>query len=544
MAVRNVCRLMAVASIVFAAGCDPEASPPLPVAPPIFTPPGGAYDGAFEVTIATDTEGAGIRYTSDGSTPSAIHGRAFDGIPLTVSSTLTIRAVAWMDGRPDSEVSAVTYTLDGTAESPVFSPDAGAGPFPAAIVVTMSSGTPGAGVWYTTDGSDPRPADGYGVRYLGVPVTIASTTTVKAVAWKPGITPSMITEASYVIRPSTAIDADGDVGRYSSIAKAAGALLIAYRDDTAGALKIARSVDGGLTWSTAYLDWQGDVGLHASIAAYKKRVAVAYHEAGGGDLRCAVSTDSGATWHRYPVDATDTAGLYTATAVNASTICIAYYEAVKADLKLAWSTDDGASWKVRTLDASANDVGKYASIAMKGTKVYVACFDATAGDLRFGKAETPDGQWLSSALETTGVTGQYTSLCYDAASDTIWLAYYEVTGSRLKLVKSVGGETAWRLAGVIDDAGVTGLHASLSVSGASGENLAIAYYEDWEYRLKAARSTDAGASWTTEVVAGGGVGQWASIVATGASTLAVSCYDSFAGDLRLARFDGTGWTFR
>ena len=57
--------------------------------------------------------------------PSTIHGRAYDGFPITVSSSVTIRAVACRSGCPDSSVSAVTYTLEGTAETPTFSPDAG-----------------------------------------------------------------------------------------------------------------------------------------------------------------------------------------------------------------------------------------------------------------------------------------------------------------------------------------------------------------------------------------------------------------------------------
>ena len=49
-----------------------------------------------------------IRYTIDGSTPSAVYGRVYDGCPLSVCSSVTIRAVAWMPGRSDSPVAAVT----------------------------------------------------------------------------------------------------------------------------------------------------------------------------------------------------------------------------------------------------------------------------------------------------------------------------------------------------------------------------------------------------------------------------------------------------
>ena len=80
------------------------------------------------MTLRTDTERAEIRYTVDGCTPSAIRGWAYDGFPLTVSSSVTIRTVAWKDGWADSPVASVTCTLAGTAEVPAFSPDAGNGP--------------------------------------------------------------------------------------------------------------------------------------------------------------------------------------------------------------------------------------------------------------------------------------------------------------------------------------------------------------------------------------------------------------------------------
>ncbi len=117
--------IVAIALAFALAGCEQQAAAPEPPAAPFFTPEGGSYGSALDVTLRTETDGAGIRYTVDGSTPSTIHGRAYDGFPITVSSSVTIRAVACRSGCPDSPVSAVTYTLEGTAETPTFSPDAG-----------------------------------------------------------------------------------------------------------------------------------------------------------------------------------------------------------------------------------------------------------------------------------------------------------------------------------------------------------------------------------------------------------------------------------
>ncbi len=308
--------------------------------------------------------------------------------------------------------------------------------------------------------------------------------------------------------------------------------------------KLARSTDGGCTWSTRFLDWVGDVGHHVSIAASGDLVAVAYREAGAADLRCAVSTDSGATWHRYPVAGAGADCQYTSTAVRGpGEIFIAYHEAVSTDLKLAYSTDSGATWTVRGLETSTGNVGQYAAVALNGTRVFAGYYDATGGDLRFGRAITPTDTFISAKVDSAGDLGQYCSLRWDAASGTVWLAYHDVTNGALKIAYSPVIDANWQPSITVDSDGVTGLYASLAVSGSSGQNLAIAYYEDWEYRLKVARSTDAGATWKKEVVDEGGVGQWASIVAT-ASGYAVCYYDSLEGDLRLGLWDGTSWTCR
>ena len=117
-------------------------------------------------------------------------------------------------------------------------------------------------------------------------------------------------------------------------------------------------------------------------------------------------------------------------------------------------------------------------------------------------------------------------------------------------MKSAGGPSSWSLASEVDDAGVTGQFASLSVSGDSGQNLAIAYYEDWEYRLKVARSDGRGRSLDD----GGRRRGWSGAVGvdhvhgyrrrTDEPTYAVSCYDSLADDLRYAAWDGTDWMVR
>jgi len=78
--------------------------------------------------------------------------------------------------------------------APTFSP--GGGSYSSAQSVTISSSTSGASIRYTTDGSTPTSTTG--TVYSG-PVTISATATLKAIAYKSGMTDSTVTSSTYTI---------------------------------------------------------------------------------------------------------------------------------------------------------------------------------------------------------------------------------------------------------------------------------------------------------------------------------------------------------
>ncbi|UUV31882.1 chitobiase/beta-hexosaminidase C-terminal domain-containing protein [Amycolatopsis roodepoortensis] len=98
------------------------------VASPTFDPPGGSYPSARSVTLSSATAGATIRYTVDGSTPTA-SSTVYTG-PITVSATSTISAIALKSGSANSPVASASYTIGSTqatcpaqAEVPDFGPN-------------------------------------------------------------------------------------------------------------------------------------------------------------------------------------------------------------------------------------------------------------------------------------------------------------------------------------------------------------------------------------------------------------------------------------
>ncbi|MBE1500396.1 hypothetical protein H4696_007496 [Amycolatopsis lexingtonensis] len=86
------------------------------VAAPTFSPPGGTYSAAQTVTITSATSGATIRYTVDGSTPTA-SSTLYSG-PISVPNSRTVNAIALKSGSANSPVSSATYTIGTQAGCP------------------------------------------------------------------------------------------------------------------------------------------------------------------------------------------------------------------------------------------------------------------------------------------------------------------------------------------------------------------------------------------------------------------------------------------
>lgn len=78
---------------------------------PVAYPSGGKYAGGQTVTLKSATDGASVRYTLDGTTPSRENGQTYSG-PVSISSTAGLRAVAYREGAEDSDVMTEEYFLE------------------------------------------------------------------------------------------------------------------------------------------------------------------------------------------------------------------------------------------------------------------------------------------------------------------------------------------------------------------------------------------------------------------------------------------------
>jgi subtilisin family serine protease len=98
-------------STFFAIGVQESSGGVQTVATPAFNPPAGTYTSTQLVTISTTTSGASIRYTTDGSTPTSSVGTLYAGA-VSVSSSLTLKAIAYKAGMTDSLVASAAYTIN------------------------------------------------------------------------------------------------------------------------------------------------------------------------------------------------------------------------------------------------------------------------------------------------------------------------------------------------------------------------------------------------------------------------------------------------
>ena len=180
-----------------------------PAAPAAFTL-GFALNDDQKTFTATIPEVKNAEYSFDGKQYSAVNTKT-DCAPNT-EYTGYVR-IPETDTQKASAVTSSTQTAPKlTVAAPVFKPD-GATSFRGTQTVEISCATPGASIYYTTDGTTPTST---GTIYSGA-ISLTSTTTIKAIAVKADMNDSAVAEATFTRRSSSGGGGGGGGGGSVSI---------------------------------------------------------------------------------------------------------------------------------------------------------------------------------------------------------------------------------------------------------------------------------------------------------------------------------------
>ena len=97
-----------------------EDQVPIPtVATPTITPSGGTYTDSVSVTLATQTSGASIRYTTNGTEPTS--SSTLYTAPFTLTQSCTLRAKAFLSGYNDSATASASFIINPSGSSSTLS---------------------------------------------------------------------------------------------------------------------------------------------------------------------------------------------------------------------------------------------------------------------------------------------------------------------------------------------------------------------------------------------------------------------------------------
>lgn len=366
-------------------------------AAPTFSPVAGTYTGTQTVTLSSATSGASLVYTTDGSTPTKTHGTIYSG-PITVAATTTLKAIASKALLDDSAVTSGTFTI--RVATPTFSP--GAGTYTGTQSVTISSATSGASIRYTLDGTTPTSTTG--TLYSG-PVAIATSATLKAIAYKTGLADSSVASGAYTINiPTTTVTSvDGFYNRTLGSSQTG-----TFTVEVDASVSISPS-------NTNFSLCQGNATAYTGLACMIRFNSTGTIDARNGGAFAAVTAmpfSANTTYHlRFDVNMTSHTYSAYVTAPGGSPVTIAS--------DYAFRTEQAAVTSLDTFDVNVNatpggaatfgatTTKTAAKISVPGTSVIASADDGNVpantvdGSLATRWSASGDGQWIRFDLGAT-----------------------------------------------------------------------------------------------------------------------------------------------
>ncbi len=159
---------------------------------PTLTPGTGAYQTAQAVLVELPGWDGSVHLTTNGADPTEADPEVVSGQTITVDYSQSLKVRAFKPGWLPGDVVWAAYSIFEDTVSPPMPTPAG-GHYAAPVDVSLESATPGVSIRYTLDGSAPSVAS----TVYSAPIHVASTTLLRARAFKGGWLPSPVIAEEY-----------------------------------------------------------------------------------------------------------------------------------------------------------------------------------------------------------------------------------------------------------------------------------------------------------------------------------------------------------
>lgn len=348
--------------------------------------------------------------------------------------------------------------------------------------------------------------------------------------------------------PSSVVDATNNVGQYSSgVVLSTGVPAMAYFDATNNDLKYARAKDpDGTDWYPAItVTSPTAIGNYVSIAIVNGNPAITYYDNTGGNLMYVRATDAAGTAWAAPVtvEAANNVGQFTSLAVVNGNPAISFYDITNGDLRYIRATDaNGTAWGAGVAVATAGNVGQYSSLKVVNGNPAIAYYSVTGSDIIYVRATDVNGAAWGAPVTveaSAGNVGGWASM--EVVNGNPAISYFDASNNDLRYARATDANgTAWGAAVAVATAGTVGSFTSLKVVNG---NPAISYFDIGNNDLKYVRAADAsGTAWGTPVTpeATNAIGQYTSLFIVNGNP-AIAFFDVTGANAKYIRaYDNVG----
>lgn len=251
---------------------------------PQFSPTGGTFSAGLGVTITCADSGAVIYYTTNGTNPTTSSAQYSAPIAVSGDGTVrTIKAMALASGKTASDVVTQVYTITyPQAAAPVITPPSGT--YDTDALFSLESGTSGASIYYTIDGTTPTTSS---ILYTNPFSLTEGSKTVKAFATATGYRNSLVTTTTFTINPT---DADNSIAfRTTDL------VIIAEQTDD---IWTTKDLETGVSWfgfengiagdNSFTVEWSS--GFVGTVELYNNNMTTAIATSGSGNYKVALLT--------------------------------------------------------------------------------------------------------------------------------------------------------------------------------------------------------------------------------------------------------------